>query len=143
VQVTFSANSDLRQAPGDQALCLFRVAQEALRNAATHGDARRVSVDISATETSIELTVLDDGTGFDVDGARLRGGGLGLISMEERSKLAGGEIRIDSRLGHGTTVRVRVAAGVPPIGSLAAETASAPERAMPMAGPREQMGAHS
>jgi signal transduction histidine kinase/ABC-type uncharacterized transport system substrate-binding protein len=109
-QVTFSANSDLRQVPGDVAICLFRIAQEALRNAATHGEARRVAVCIAAADTSIELTVVDDGKGFDLADARQRGAGLGLVSMEERARLAAGEIHIDTGHGQGTTVRVHIAA---------------------------------
>jgi signal transduction histidine kinase len=54
--------------------------------------------------------VVDDGKGFDLADARQRGAGLGLVSMEERARLAAGEIHIDTGHGQGTTVRVHIAA---------------------------------
>jgi signal transduction histidine kinase len=108
VQVSFSTDSDLRHVPEDAALCLFRISQEAMRNAATHGEARRIRVWLVAKNNSVDLTVADDGVGFDVDAIRRRGEGLGLVSMEERAHLAGGQFAIDSNPGRGAVVRVRL-----------------------------------
>jgi signal transduction histidine kinase len=91
--------------PNDLMLCLYRIAQEALQNAAKHGDARTVSIRLSGTASAVVLTVADDGAGFDVDGARR---GLGLISMVERVEQMGGSLQIRSSLGHGTTVEASV-----------------------------------
>jgi signal transduction histidine kinase len=63
VQVSFDRETDLRDLPGDTALALFRIVQEALRNAATHGSARRVRLSIGGQDGAIELTVADDGKG--------------------------------------------------------------------------------
>ena len=83
-------------------LCLFRVAQECLNNTAKHSAARHVKVELRCDETSICLTVSDDGKGFD-SGAR-REPGLGLVSMRERLRLVNGEILIQSQKGTGTNV---------------------------------------
>jgi signal transduction histidine kinase len=88
-------------------LGLFRIVQEAVRNAATHGRARSVEVTLKRSGGDLELTVRDDGIGFDLDAAR-KGGGLGLVSMEERARLIRGRITIDSSTGHGTAIAVLV-----------------------------------
>lgn len=88
----------------------FRVAQEALTNIARHAAARNVWVDLHRTSRGLELTVRDDGAGFDVEAARERatqGVSLGLVGMEERVSLAGGTIDIRSTAGKGTEVRAR------------------------------------
>ena len=105
LQVSFSGDHYLGEIPAVESLCLYRVSQEALRNAAVHADARRVGVTLRKVGEGIELLVVDDGKGFDADRAR-RTGGLGLISMEERVHLLGGQFRIDSQPGTGTTIRV-------------------------------------
>src|SRR5205809_2261017 len=88
----------------------FRVAQEAITNVARHAGAKRVEVDARAEDGTLDLTVRDDGTGFDV--AAVRGGttaegSIGLDGMEERARLLGGDFRIDSQPGTGTTVWAR------------------------------------
>jgi signal transduction histidine kinase len=111
MQVSFDTDTDLRELPGDTAVALFRIGQEALRNAATHADARRVSVSITRTGASLELIVKDDGKGFDREGASRRGDGLGVVSMEERARLVDGELVVVTAPGQGTAVRARVPAG--------------------------------
>ena len=108
MQVSFKAEGDLRHISDDAALCLFRICQEALRNAATHGRARRVTVLASRTPRYAELTVTDDGIGFDVEAVRHDGGGLGLLSIEERAYLIEGRAHIITEPGKGTTVHVMV-----------------------------------
>jgi PAS domain S-box-containing protein len=88
-------------------LCLFRVMQEALHNAAKHSKARRLAVRLSSSENQLQLTVSDHGVGFDVELASANGG-LGLTSMRERVRLVNGTIVVDSRPSLGTTIRVRV-----------------------------------
>src|SRR6266581_233614 len=88
----------------------FRVAQEAITNVARHAAAKRVAVDVRAEDGTLDLTVRDDGSGFDVVAVR-RGttadGSIGLDGMEERVRLLGGDFRIDSHSGTGTTVWAR------------------------------------
>jgi signal transduction histidine kinase len=110
VQVSCDTGADLGHLPGDTAVALFRISQEALRNAATHGNARRVSLSVARHLDSIELVVRDDGAGFDCEAAGRRGGGLGLVSMEERARLVGGELVVVTAPGKGTTIRATVPA---------------------------------
>lgn len=93
--------------PADISLCVFRVLQEALRNAAKHSGADRVHVELSGDGDEIRLSVRDDGRGFDPQSAVCTEG-LGLISMRERLHLHGGCISIRSRPNHGTDLEVRV-----------------------------------
>jgi two-component system sensor histidine kinase UhpB len=95
------------------ALCLFRVTQEALQNIARHAGARHVEVSLTRSETNVELSIADDGNGFDPERADLGGGGLGLQSIRERVRMARGRLVIDSAPGRGTTVWVSVAATDP------------------------------
>jgi signal transduction histidine kinase len=76
----------------DVALCLFRVAQEALGNAVKHSDARHISVELTGAPAGMALTIADDGKGFDVETAP--NGGLGLMSMRERVESVGGLLEI-------------------------------------------------
>jgi signal transduction histidine kinase len=91
----------------ETALCLFRVAQEALRNVAHHARARRVAVVLHSADGTLELGVSDDGVGFD-PGARRAGSGLGHVSLRERLQLVGGRLEITSVPGGGTIVLARV-----------------------------------
>jgi signal transduction histidine kinase len=71
----------------------FRIAQEALTNVVRHAAARQVVVALQQQAGVVELSVHDDGVGFDPQAARARpvqGGSLGLLSMQERAELAGG-----------------------------------------------------
>src|SRR5215467_3716873 len=88
-------------------LSLFRVLQEALRNAAKHSGVHLVDVHLWGTADEIHLTVSDSGAGFDTKTAR-DGRGLGLTSMQERMKLVNGDFFIESRPALGTTIRTRV-----------------------------------
>jgi signal transduction histidine kinase len=91
----------------DVALCLFRVAQEALQNAVRHSAATHVAVSIESTPTFLTLTVRDGGCGFDPESVA-QDRGLGLVSMRERLKLVAGELTIDSTPTGGTTILARV-----------------------------------
>ncbi len=80
---------------------IYRILQEALNNIAKHSRANRVTIALRKMEERIELTVEDNGTGFDLEN-RPRGFGLG--SMRERVELSGGLFTIDSTIGKGTTI---------------------------------------
>jgi len=86
-------------------LCLFRVAQEALNNAARHARASTVSVTLRQIDDGLLLEIHDDGVGFDPAGPRT-GGCLGLASMTERVQLVRGTLDIESAPGRGTSVVV-------------------------------------
>ncbi len=87
----------------------FRVLQEAVTNIVRHANARRITVDLRDAMGSLELLIRDDGVGFDVATAQqrgLRGESMGLLAMQERVNLLGGDIEISSAPGQGTTIRV-------------------------------------
>ena len=110
IEVTLSAVDGLNGIPQDVALCLYRVAQEALRNIAAHAGARKVQVTLTSTGEGLELVIADDGQGFNLAKAR-DVGGLGLISLDERVRLIGGRLTINTEPQRGTEVRVQVPLG--------------------------------
>jgi signal transduction histidine kinase len=93
--------------PKDIALCLFRIAQEALRNVIKHSGAQDARVELIAGSEAIRLRIADAGVGFDIDSAQ-KNGGLGLISMRERLRLVGGEISIKSHPARGTQIDAQI-----------------------------------
>ena len=110
IDLTFRADERIGAVPvpPDDALCLYRVAQEALSNVARHAEARRVRVTLAEADGGLALDVADDGRGFDLADAGQRAGGMGLSSAEERVRLADGTLSIDAAPGRGTTVRAWV-----------------------------------
>jgi signal transduction histidine kinase len=87
--------------------CVYRVAQEAVANAAYHANARTLTVQLSVNQPGVSLLVCDDGLGFDVQ-PREASGHFGLSGMRERAQLVGGQLTIDSRPGQGTTIRLMI-----------------------------------
>jgi len=96
--------------PIDVALCMFRVAQEALRNVARHAKASVARVTLALSDGGLLLAVTDDGIGFDVEATRSRPS-LGYASMGERVRLLGGRLGIKSASGQGTTISAWVPLG--------------------------------
>lgn len=89
------------------ATCLYRVAQEGMRNAVIHGQATEVDVELSTTTCALELRVTDNGAGFSPNEARIRTG-LGVISMRERIRLVNGTFEISSERGQGAQIMASV-----------------------------------
>jgi PAS domain S-box-containing protein len=87
----------------EAALCLFRVAQEALTNVFRHSSARSATVSLRPLDEGLLLAVRDDGTGFDPKGPRT-GRSLGLASMSERVHLVKGTLDVESAPGEGTAI---------------------------------------
>ena len=105
--IHFRENLGRRRVSGDTATILFRVAQEALTNAITHGHAKRVDVNLQSSKKEIRLTVHDNGTGFNPGEQLARETSqMGLRVMREMAVFAGGAFAIDSGRKKGTTVRV-------------------------------------
>ncbi|HXW93563.1 MAG TPA: PAS domain-containing sensor histidine kinase [Terriglobales bacterium] len=107
VQVDFEHDDILQLVSNEVSLCLFRVVQEALHNAVKHSQVRLFQVTLTCPGNQLDLTIADRGSGFDPETAMSKGG-LGLISMRERVRLANGTIAIESKPMGGTTIRVRV-----------------------------------
>ena len=90
-------------------LGFFRIAQEALNNIRKHAKASQATITLTFQETQLEMLVSDNGNGFDVKEAATRAGGkgsLGLMSMKERADFIGASLKIESKPGQGTTVKV-------------------------------------
>jgi signal transduction histidine kinase len=111
MQVTFFAEGDVEPASRVVALSLFRIVQEALRNAARHGHAQNATVSLARGIQGLTLAVADDGEGFDPAAARMKDG-VGLVSIVERARLVRGLAEIWSEPGGGTTIHVSVPADV-------------------------------
>jgi signal transduction histidine kinase len=95
---------------GDRELALLRIVHEALHNAVRHAHAEHVTVRVGGENGAVIVEVADDGVGFDPDSAELRSRHLGLTSMEERARELRGRLRVDSKPGIGTTVRIELKA---------------------------------
>jgi two-component system CheB/CheR fusion protein len=100
---TYTSNDLPGDWPPEAATALYRIAQEALRNVSKHAGKTHVKVILSGADRQLQLRVTDFGQGFDED-TESPAHGLGMISMQERARLAGGTLEVKSSLGHGTTV---------------------------------------
>ena len=107
IAVTLDIRDGVEAVSQDAALCLYRVAQESLRNVARHSGARSAIVALTRVNGAVELCVADEGVGFDPGQAR-EGRGLGLVSMEERVKLLHGNFVLTTRPGAGTELRAQI-----------------------------------
>lgn len=105
VEAELVEQGDFSDLDSDVQLVVYRVAQEALSNAARHSDAKRVAVALRRANRGVELEVSDDGRGFAFEESEH---GLGIAGMRERALLIGAELTIESRPGQGTTVRLRI-----------------------------------
>lgn len=95
-----------RSLPEDVSVALYRIGQEALRNAAKHAQASEIFVSLDSTDGDVVLKVQDNGRGFDP--AVPRKAGLGLVSIQERARLVNGSVKLESSPGRGTSLEVRV-----------------------------------
>jgi len=107
LEIDFQSHDLPAALPTDLSLSLFRVLQEALRNATKHSGVKSFEVRLWGTSDAIHLTIGDLGAGFDVEAVK-KSTGLGLTSMQERLRLVGGELSINSQPRLGTTIHARV-----------------------------------
>jgi len=107
VEIDFQSHDLPTGLPRELSLSLFRVLQEALRNATKHSGIKRFEVRLWGSTGEIHLNVSDLGAGFDTETA-MKSTGLGLTSMQERVRLVGGELSINSQPKGGTTIHARV-----------------------------------
>lgn len=110
IPVAFDVSGSERRLPGETELAFYRIAQEALNNAAYHAQAKHIRLDLAFCPEDTTLTVQDDGAGFAVPtdpNAFARQGHYGLLGMRERAELVGAEIAIQSEVGKGTSVIVK------------------------------------
>jgi len=110
LRVEFHQEGDLSKLGKDVKLCVFRIAQEALRNCTCHSSAGSACVVLVKSGNELRLSVSDDGQGFDMRSGAIRRG-LGFTSMRERVRIIGGCIAIRSKPGHGTFIEVSIPVG--------------------------------
>jgi signal transduction histidine kinase len=108
--VSCEANESCGALSPGAALCLYRIAQEALGNAAKYSEARKAEVRLTRSDSRVCLAVSDDGVGCTSDQIG-RSGGLGVINMRDRVLQLNGTFEFDSAPGRGTTVRVAIPSG--------------------------------
>jgi signal transduction histidine kinase len=117
IETKLHAGDFSKEVPPPIALCLFRIAQEALQNVAKHSGSKQANLRLSKSNGRIRLVISDQGSGLPPERASTHPG-LGLISMRERARLVDGLFFIDSVPGHGTTITV----SIPLVGKAAAAT---------------------
>jgi signal transduction histidine kinase len=110
--VAFTLDGIPHTLPQAVTVCLFRVAQEAVRNAVKYSQGKHLTLDLRQARGGLALTIVDDGVGFDL--VRAWGNGLGLISISERVESTGGRVEIRTGHGHGTRFDVWVPLNVEP-----------------------------
>ncbi|HEX5069964.1 MAG TPA: PAS domain-containing protein [Vicinamibacterales bacterium] len=104
----FTAEGNCDKLGAAARLCLYRSAQEALRNAVAHASASQITVRLRCDGHNGEVTIADDGQGFDERVVRRQADGLGLISIQERARLAGGTFCVVTEKGKGSSITVRI-----------------------------------
>ncbi|MBI4986035.1 MAG: PAS domain-containing protein [Rhodocyclales bacterium] len=109
IEVTRALNVRESDVPPPLRIAIFRILQEAVSNIVKHAEPKRIDVKLEKCDGDLQLSIVDDGRGFDpvsitTHGHPLRG--FGLSSMRERAKLSGGVYRMESALGRGTCIRV-------------------------------------
>jgi PAS domain S-box-containing protein len=116
IEIEFTQLGVSFEIPQDVALCLFRIAQEALRNVVKHSHVKQVQAELRGADNEIRLRVVDAGAGFD-PGLRSTDAGIGLVSMRERLRLVGGTLSVRSAPSKGTEILAQV-----PLSSQMSET---------------------
>jgi signal transduction histidine kinase len=102
LRVSVQAETALEEMSDDQKTCIYRVVQEALRNATRHAKAKQVQIQLTQDSGTFHLTIKDDGLGFTPE----REKGVGLLGMEERVKRLDGKFGVNSAPSNGTTISV-------------------------------------
>ena len=107
VLIDFEADGVPTDIPNGHALCIYRVAQEALKNVVKHSRATRTQVHLHSKKGTLRFQVRDNGIGFNMDEAKNRIG-FGLQSIEERVWLVDGTVRVETGPGDGTVISVSI-----------------------------------
>jgi PAS domain S-box-containing protein len=103
VPVALEINGEC-EIPADVKIALYRIAQEALNNIAKHSGASRAQVSLQCSPHGVDLSIFDNGRGFDV--TRETAGSFGLSNMKERAGQIGASLRVESKAGEGTKITV-------------------------------------
>ncbi|XJZ28236.1 histidine kinase [Bacillota bacterium Lsc_1132] len=106
IQINFTYMGENERLPAAIETALYRIAQEALINAAKYAGAERIDIVVNRLEQSVSLFITDFGKGFELNPANRSG--VGLYSMEERASILGGTFLIKSEIGKGTRIQVTI-----------------------------------
>lgn len=107
VKAEFEVRGERRDLPPDLSITLYRIAQEALTNIIRHSEAHNARIELEFPPDGVQLHIVDDGKGFEVD--RLpEHSGLGLIGMRERAARIGGRLTLASRPGQGAELTIKI-----------------------------------
>ena len=96
------------QLPNDKQIILFRVCQELLHNIVKHAQPTIVSVVIIFTQNALQITIVDNGKGFDIEAASKKNSGSGLINLHKRAKVIGGSLYLTSNATSGTHCSIQI-----------------------------------
>jgi signal transduction histidine kinase len=107
LDLNLSESGEVPALPPDVEHSIYRIAQEAITNAANHARAKTLTLKLEYIEGKVSLFVHDDGIGFDIENSN-KSRHFGLTGMQERAGLIGGELRVTSSPGSGTTIRLVV-----------------------------------
>ena len=113
IEIKVNVLGNERRLPEEVELVLFRITQEALRNVWRHSQATRAKITVEFDESKTRVTVSDNGKGFKLPqtiGDLARDGKLGLAGMQERARLLGGSLTVQSKPGRGSTITVELPA---------------------------------
>jgi two-component system CheB/CheR fusion protein len=109
IPVLFTSHEVPANIPIETASSVYRIAQEALRNVVKHAGKATVEMTLRGTSDGLELSIRDNGIGFDMEAGRAKHG-LGLIGMEERMRLVGGKFSVETTPGHGVAITIQAPA---------------------------------
>ena len=108
ISISFEVERPIPRLSSEIETAVYRIIQESLSNAKKHAKATKVKVKIDSWNNQLVAEVADNGRGFDVDAVDNEGDNWGLIGMRERAEIIGGSLNIESTMGQGTKVRLRV-----------------------------------
>ena len=107
IRISLGIDGLFDDVPPSVAVCVYRITQEALQNVSKHAKVESAAVELSHSDGVLRLSVSDAGVGIEPAQAEATSG-LGIVSIKERARLAGGSLEITSKPHRGTTVTVRI-----------------------------------
>jgi len=106
IECLFTTDSESIDLGSERNTAMYRIVQEALTNVARHSEADKVSVDLNVDDHHVNVRVRDNGRG--IEKAHFDSVSLGIVGMQERCRMIGGELKIDGSREKGTVVRLRI-----------------------------------